>query len=179
VTRRRHSAEHRRKAERLRTTVELLPRHTREAMLRGIDSNAIIVGGYTDGEGGVCPMLAAHRNGGRTSFASFADAWDAFTGAGRRPRRASRREVRALRTYLEMSLLEDDTRMGTDGSLAEIASQIRAERRELFAREAATTGGWSWLRRSDGCSVFEAAIAAASEQPDEKIDEREALTAHS
>ena len=67
-------------------------------MLRGIDGNRIIVGGYTDGEGGVCPMLAAHRHGGRTSYASFADAWDAFTGAGKRPRGASRREVRALRS---------------------------------------------------------------------------------
>jgi hypothetical protein len=125
---------HRNTAERLRIAVELLPRHTREAMLRGIDSNRIIVGGYTDRDGGVCPMLAAHRNGGRTSFASFARAWDAFTGAGRRPRRASRREIRALRTYLEMSLLEDDTRSPAGASLAAIADQIRADRRALAER---------------------------------------------
>ena len=49
-------------------------------MLRGIDENPIIVGAYTDKRGGVCPMLAAHRNGGRTNFASFARAWDAYTG---------------------------------------------------------------------------------------------------
>ena len=116
-------------------------------MLRGIDSNQIIVGGYVDGEGGVCPMLAAHRNGGRTSFASFAHAWDAFTGAGKRPRRASRRELRALRTYLEMSLLEDDTRIGGDDSLAAIARQIRAERRESAEREAWALGV-SWLRNA-------------------------------
>jgi hypothetical protein len=174
----RRSADRRRKAQRLRTTVELLPRHTREAMLRGIDSNKIIVGGYTDGDGGVCPMLAAHRNGGRTSFASFADAWDAFTGAGRRPRRASRREVRALRTYLEMSLLEDDTRLGTDGSLTAIADRIRADRRELFAREAATTGGWSWLRRSEGHDIFEATMAAAEQGSDSVLRERETAAAH-
>ncbi len=30
-------------------------------------------------------MLAAHRNGGRTSLASFARAWDRYTGAGKRP----------------------------------------------------------------------------------------------
>jgi hypothetical protein len=113
-------------------------------MLRGIDSNQIIVGGYTDGEGGVCPMLAAHRNGGRTSFASFAHAWDAFTGAGKRPRRASRREIRVLRTYLEISLLEDDTRSGTDGSLAAAVNQVRAERREGAEREARALG-WSWI----------------------------------
>ena len=72
-------------------------------------------------------MLAAHRNGGRTSFASFARAWDDFTRAPKRPRRAGRREVRALRTYLEMSLLNEDT----DGaSLSQIAAGIREQRGE-------------------------------------------------
>jgi hypothetical protein len=41
-------------------------------MLDGIRSSPIVVGAYTDGRGGVCPMLAAHRRGGRTSFVSFA-----------------------------------------------------------------------------------------------------------
>ena len=50
-------------------------------MLRGIRSNRVIVGAYVDKRGGVCPMLAAHRNGGRTNFGTFARAWDAFTGA--------------------------------------------------------------------------------------------------
>jgi hypothetical protein len=114
-------------AERLRTAVELLPRHTREAMLRGIDTNPIIVGAYTDNNGGICPMLAAHRNGGRTSFASFARAWDDFTRAPKRPRRAGRREVRALRAYLEMSLLNEDT----DGaSISQLAESIREQRGE-------------------------------------------------
>ena len=89
----------RRISTRLRTTVQTLPRATREAMLRGVEANEIIVGAYTDSEGGVCPMLAAHRNGGRTNFASFARAWDEFTGA-RRPRRATRREIRVLRSHL-------------------------------------------------------------------------------
>ncbi|MGH2981077.1 MAG: hypothetical protein ACRDKV_03420 [Solirubrobacterales bacterium] len=177
-------------AGRLRTAVDLLPRHTREAMLRGIESNPIIVGGYTDKEGGVCPMLAAHRNGGRTSFASFARAWDAFTGAGKRPRRASRREIRALRTYLEMSLLEDDTRIGGEASLASIANQIRTERRQFAVRRdtAERTGAperprpgdphrardlrrrprWSWLRPTRRYDVFQATMAAASEQISEQ-----------
>ena len=116
--------------------------------MRGIDSHPIIVGGYVDGDGGVCPMLAAHRNGGRTSFASFAIAWDAFTGAGKRPRRASRREIRILRSYLEMSLLEDDSRVDGTGSLAEAATQIRTERRRTAEREAWALG-WSWLRDAD------------------------------
>jgi hypothetical protein len=54
-------------------------------MLDGIANSRIIVGAYTDRQGGVCPMLAAHRNGGRTSLASFARAWDRYTDATRRP----------------------------------------------------------------------------------------------
>ena len=46
-------------------------------MLRGIATNRIIVGAYVDrSSGGICPMLAAHRNGGRTDVAAFARAWD-------------------------------------------------------------------------------------------------------
>ena len=149
-------------------------------MLRGIDANRIIVGGYTDGEGGVCPMLAAHRNGGRTSYASFADAWDAFTGAGKRPRRASRREIRALRSYLEFSLLEDDTRLEGDGSLAEAARGIRAERRRWASRpgdpdrtaELRSRSRWSWLRPTRSYDVYPATVAAAGEQTSEQhVDE--------
>ena len=116
-------------------------------MLRGIDSNTIIVGGYVDGEGGVCPMLAAHRKGGRTSVASFAIAWDAFTGAGRRPRKASRREIRVLRSYLEMSLVEEDARIGGDESLVTAANEIRADRRSAAERDAWALG-WSWLNEA-------------------------------
>jgi hypothetical protein len=112
------------------------------------------VGGYTDRNGGICPMLAAHRNGGRTSFASFARAWDAFTGAGRRPRRASRREIRVLRTYLEMSLLEDDTRAPAGGSLTAIADQIRTERREAAERAA-----------TEGAAVEDAPVERPTPQP--------------
>ena len=48
--------------ERLRLAIDCLPVATREAMLAGVRANErIIVGAYVDGEGGVCPMLAAHR----------------------------------------------------------------------------------------------------------------------
>ena len=88
----------------LRLAVERLPQHTKEAMLRGIETNRIIVGAYVDSQsGGICPMLAAHRNGARTSVANFARAWDTYTCA-KRPRRATRREVRTLRSLLEWSL---------------------------------------------------------------------------
>jgi hypothetical protein len=124
-------------ARRLQIAVERLPRHTKEAMLRGIDTNRIIVGAYVDPRsGGICPMLAAHRNGGRTSVASFARAWDEYSGArrarrARRPRRATRREVRALRSLLERSLDLDPLRERTP--IAELAAQIRAERARIAA----------------------------------------------
>lgn len=120
-------------ARRLRIAVERLPRHTKEAMLRGIDTNRIIVGAYVDPRsGGICPMLAAHRNGGRTSVASFARAWDEYTGA-RRPRRATRREVRALRSLLERSLDLDLDSLLERTPIAELAAQIRAERARIAA----------------------------------------------
>jgi hypothetical protein len=73
-------------------------------MLDGIANSRIIVGAYTDRQGGVCPMLAAHRNGGRTSLASFARAWDGYTDAARRPRPATERELNTLRAMLEASI---------------------------------------------------------------------------
>ena len=83
----------RRPAHQLRIAIDCMPLETKRAMLDAIEGNSIIVGGYTDRSGGVCPMLAAHRNGGRTSFASFARAWDRYTRAGTAPRRATEREL--------------------------------------------------------------------------------------
>ena len=87
----------------LRRAIDCLPLATRQAMLDGIDSNRIIVGAYTDPQGGICPMLAAHRNGGRTSLVSFARAWDRYTGAKGKPRPATERELNTLRAMLEVS----------------------------------------------------------------------------
>ena len=101
----------RREAQRLRAVIDCLPYDTRVAMLDGIRRyDRIIVGAYTDRTGGVCPMLAAHRCGGRTDFRSFARAWDGFTGAGRRARRATEREIRTLTAQLEASLYTEDER---------------------------------------------------------------------
>ncbi|HEY2439951.1 MAG TPA: hypothetical protein VGI07_06970, partial [Solirubrobacteraceae bacterium] len=103
-------------------------------MLEGIDANEIIVGAYTSPEG-ICPMLAAHRAGGRTSLIAFAQAWDrlAFRGVRRaraRARRATERELLILRSHLEASLLSDETPAG------ELAA-AREEHEELVARRAA------------------------------------------
>jgi hypothetical protein len=136
-------AKRRNNAERLRNSVYAMPARTKEAMLRGIRSNRVIVGAYVDKRGGVCPMLAAHRNGGRTNFGTFARAWDAFTGAKqRKPRRASRREVRTLEGYLEMSLLRDGAPSADptpERPLAEEVAEVKATRRRLAAAEANET----------------------------------------
>ena len=135
-------AKRRNNAQRLRNAVYALPNRTKQAMLHGIRSNRVIVGAYVDKRGGVCPMLAAHRNGGRTNFGTFARAWDAFTGADqRRPRRASRREVRSLEGYLEMALLREGITGGrlSQRPLAEEVRDVQATRRRLAAAEARET----------------------------------------
>lgn len=130
---------------RLRHAVEALPTHTKQGMLRGIQANRVVVGAYTDKRGGVCPMLAAHRNGGRTDFGAFARAWDAYTGA-KKPRRASAREVRTLKGYLELSLIREGIRpdqpVRRDGTLTEAVREVKAGRRRAAAtaaREASET----------------------------------------
>jgi hypothetical protein len=97
--------------EDLRLAIERLPRRTRVAMLEGIAANDIIVGAYSNRDG-ICPMLAAHRAGGRTTMIAFAEAWDrlAFRGTRTaRARRATERELLILRSHLEASLLDDET----------------------------------------------------------------------
>jgi len=177
---------HRQPADRLRRTVEALPRRTREAMLRGIQSNRIIAGAYADSRtGGVCPMLAAHRNGGRTDVASFARSWDFFTGA-RKARRATRREVAALRSYLELSLIADgDEYLPARESISDAAARIRNERAAQRAaavvaetveasRERPPTGErdrtpelrgrtrWAWMRPTRRYDVYSERLAAAA-----------------
>ena len=81
--------------EELRRVIDCLPRDTRLAMLDAAREEPIIAGAYTDGRGGMCPMLAAHRRGARTSQLAFARAWDRVVGARRGPQRVGPRE-RAL-----------------------------------------------------------------------------------
>src|SRR5271167_3679178 len=101
--RHRHSAS---PVERLRLAIDCLPIGTREAMLTGLRANErIIAGAYVDREGGVCPMLAAHRAGGRTDLLAFARSWDRFTRTGNAARAATARELRILISQLEASLM--------------------------------------------------------------------------
>ena len=166
----------RRTAQELRQAIDCLPARTREAMLEGIGSNEIIVGAYTDRDGRICPMLAAHRHGGRTSLASFARAWDRYTCA-RRPRPATDREVRTLRAMLEASLWTD----GPQSDLAAAVEQHRATQVERALREEhdemgerasdhadsdvnrepelRKRPGWAWLRTFRRYDDYTAALA--------------------
>ncbi len=123
--------------EDLRRVIDCLPVQTRVAMLEGVRQNDIIVGAYTTRDGGVCPMLAAHRNGGRTSLISFAKTWDRFTHA-KRARRATEREVRILTNHLEASLLAEQ--------LPELQGVVDRHR-ERLERNAAEHGTFRRLRR--------------------------------
>jgi hypothetical protein len=168
--------------EQLRTAIDCLPVETRVAMLHGVRENDIIVGAYTDRRGGVCPMLAAHRCGGRTDFISFARSWDRFAHAGSRSRRATERELRILTTHLEASLLAEDR--------ADLALAI-TEHRELLERrgkpstprrpgdpdrtpELRRRGGWAWLRPFRRLDDYERALARVEPGRDTSEDaERE------
>ncbi len=138
-------------------------------MLEGIRHQDIIVGAYSN-DRGICPMLAAHRAGGRTSFLSFARAWDRFAFRDAKiqlARRATERELLILRTHLEASLMEED---GPAPDLAVALAEhralverhggrapergrervrIRSERRPGDpdrSRELRRAPGWAWLR---------------------------------
>jgi len=141
-------------------------------MLEGIASNEIIAGAYTDGRG-VCPMLAAHRAGGRTSLISFAHAWDRFAFRESRAkvaRRATERELRVLRAHLEASLVEEDVPAG-EFQAAIVEHQQLIERTRPGdpdrSRELRRRPGWSWLRAFRSYDEYERALerveAAAQE----------------
>ena len=169
----------RRPAQELRVAIEWLPIDTKRAMLDAIEHNRIIVGAYTDRQGGVCPMLAAHRNGGRTSYASFARAWDRYTKAGNRSRPATERELTTLKTMLEASISSD----APDGTTLGMAISEHRHLQARTGRERADTGernrmpelrkreGWAWTRLFRRYEDYEAALAQLEEQGAEQHED--------
>jgi hypothetical protein len=123
----------RRPARELRSAVDAMPLDTRRAMLDAIGSNPIIVGAYTSPDGGVCPMLAAHRNGGRTDCSEFARAWDRYARAGKRRRPATEGELTALRTMLEASIAAEH--VSAPGALSRAIADHRRALRSRLRRE--------------------------------------------
>jgi len=162
----------RRDTERLRHVVDCLPYDTRVAMLQGLQRyDRIIVGAYSDRSGGVCPMLAAHRCGGRTDFRSFARAWDRFTGAGRRARKASEREVRTLIAQIEASIWREEELRAEVAALGR-GQSASAERRPEPGSDGGPGGAWLRpFRRWDG---YREAVAAALRQVHGRGGEAEA-----
>jgi hypothetical protein len=125
----RNRRRHTNPVEGLRLAVDCMPVATRQAMLDGLlATERIITGAYTDQQGGVCPMLAAHRRGGRTDFISFAKSWDRFTRSGGASRRASEREVRILIAQLQASLAEAEG-LELDRAIAEHRALVADRRR--------------------------------------------------
>lgn len=134
----------------------MLPIETKQAMLVALDNETIVTGAYTH-DGGVCPMLGAHRRGGRTNRDSFAKAWDRYTGA-EKGRRATEREIRTLRCMLELSLLEP-----VDLHTVK-PSRVKWE-------------GWSWSRLFRRWDTYAAAIGPLEDAvaPDRSRDETPVL----
>jgi hypothetical protein len=159
----------RRPIEDLRTAIDCLPVHTRVAMLEGVRRWSIIVGAYTDRRGGVCPMLAAHRCGGRTDFRSFARAWDRFTRAGRKGRRATDREIRTLAAQLEGSLWRDEEILHELRKAMEAESPAGEAAGASAAAKRRNVGAWLLpFRRWDG---YREAVDAATRQLERRDDQ--------
>lgn len=185
----------------LRLAIDCLPALTRIAMLEGIRSNEIIVGAYTDG-GGICPMLAAHRAGGRTSVITFAKAWDRFAFRGARvgvARRATDRELLILTMHLEASLLDEELasqdlgaavaehrellarhgrrpeqRPREDSHGVQTASRVRPGDRDRSS-ELRTRPGWAWMRVFRRYEDYERALERVQLEHEalERVRERE------
>jgi len=126
----------------LRRAIDVLPERTRRAMLVGLANNTVITGAFSGGNG-VCPMVAAHREGGRTSCVSFPEAWDRFTGVHGRNicRHATEYEVGILRAEIEASLVPQTSDLAEAIADHEKMVESRRRRDRLFAGRPVDLGG--------------------------------------
>jgi hypothetical protein len=126
----------------LRRSIDVLPVRTRQAMLVGLAQNTVITGAFS-GNGGVCPMLAAHREGGRTTCVSFPEAWDKFTGVYGRNicRHATEYEIGILRAEIEASLVPQTSDLAAAIADHEKMVESRRRRDRLFAGGSVDLGG--------------------------------------
>jgi len=136
----------------LRRSIDVLPERTRKAMLVGLGNNTVITGAFGAG-GGACPMLAAHREGGRTSVCSFPQAWDTFCGVAGREivRPATQYEVVILRREIEASLATPAGPALFAEAIAEHHAAVEARRRaEQIAAQTPVETGRRRLRITGG-----------------------------
>jgi hypothetical protein len=126
----------------LRRSIDALPVRTRQAMLVGLAQNTVITGAFS-GSGGVCPMLAAHREGGRTTCVSFPEAWDKFTGVYGRNicRHATEYEVGILRAEIEASLVPQTSDLAAAIEDHQKMVESRRRRDRMFAGRPVDLGG--------------------------------------
>jgi hypothetical protein len=147
------------RAQDLRAAVDRLPLGTRQNMLRGLETNNIIVGADGNVRGGRCPMMAASVGSSKVTGKPFARAWDAYAGV-RFSRPATRHEIQTLRCMLEDSI-DSETKSPID--LTEAISKFSVESRTV-ARETPPPVAPSFMR---------------SDAPDEEVvDLRAAIDAH-
>jgi len=167
--------------------IEELSLTTREAMLEAVrcPTTRLIAGSYVAPGGGVCPLLAAHRRGGRshdasTTTAAFADAWDHCTGTPTgEPRLIDTSERRMLDGLLLASITREQLRREAAerreheargaitrvraGRGARLESLLRAEGDRNRAQELARRAGWAWLGVYRRYDEYRAALTAAGE----------------
>lgn len=147
----------------LRRSIDVLPERTRQAMLIGLKNNTVITGAFAGSKDGACPMMAAHREGGRTSCCTFPEAWDKFCGVHGRNivRPATEYEVMILCEEIQASLeplpnvLSDaiaEYQASRAGRVEHEQAQVAAEqeRRVVAAQEASAPPRKRRLRITGG-----------------------------
>jgi hypothetical protein len=150
----------RQRAQDLRAAVDRLPLSTRHNMLKGLETNNIIVGADGNVRGGRCPMMAASVGSSKVTGKPFARAWDAYAGV-RFSRPATRHEVQTLRCMLEDSI---EAETGTDVDLADAISNFTVSGKPAVADTPPPVA--PSFMRSDAI------------EDDEHIDLRAAIQAH-
>ena len=140
-------------AQDLRATIDRLPLEVRQAVLDGIQDQRIIAGAHADPTGGVCPMVAADVSWRSVDQASVAvaqeaaRAWDRYADASGSSHTATKRQLLALTSMLEASILQE--RALTEVPLRDAIAEYERARsrassatppldREVIAREVAT-----------------------------------------
>ena len=125
----------------LRNEVSRLSPAMAAAMLSGLDQQPVVVGQYSDGSGGACPLLAGQRAGGPLNHSTrFPDIWDAFckVRSYRKARKASRHELVMLRMLLNEHLMPLGERSMLPTSIPEAPAPIgidwESEVRDLLRR---------------------------------------------
>lgn len=191
-------------AEDLSLAIEKLSLTTRGAMLEAVRCPAtrLIAGSYVVPGGGVCPLLAAHRRGGRshdasTTTSAFADVWDRFTGTPNgEPRLIDAGKRRTLEGLLLVASLarEQLRREAAErrereargaiarvraGRGARLESLLRGEGDCNRAQELARRAGWAWLgvyRRYDEyrTAVAQGLVAEPQHAPADTVENRQA-----